>query len=124
MKSLERNKIDIWYALYDAKIPILDENGNFVGEYASGYHNPVKIKCRVSPNKGNSSEEAFGIMTDYDRTIITTEKLPLTETSICWVGVVPVINEDGSTNTPNNYKVAKPAEDINVNQYAIKKVVS
>jgi len=122
MRSLERNKITLYYALYSNKIPVLDEYGQDTGECTSGYLNPVKTRQRVSPNKGEANTEAFGIMTDYDRVIITTDKLPLTEQSIVWIETVPTIKEDGSTDTPHDYKVVKPGEDINVGQYAIKRV--
>lgn len=124
MRSLERNKINLWYALYSDKIPVVDEYGNEVGQYTNGYLNPVKTRQRVSPNKGNSTEEAFGIMADYDRVIVTTDNLPLTEASILWINVVPEIDEDGSTTTPHDFKVVKVAPDINVRQYAIKRVVN
>jgi hypothetical protein len=122
MRSLERNKRDIWYRLFSDKIPVKDEYGNETGTYDTGYLNPVKVKIRVSPNKGTSIEVTFGIMTDYDRVLIGTEKLILTETSVCYIDVVPVLKEDGSTDTPHDYKVIKMAEDINVCQYAIKKI--
>jgi hypothetical protein len=112
----------IYYAMYSDKIPVLDDYGNETGTYTSGYGNPVKVKIRVSPNKGEANSEAFGIATDYDRVLIGTEKLPLTETSVCYIDVVPEINADGSTNTAHDYKVVKVAEDINVMQYAIKKI--
>lgn len=122
MRSLERNKKTIYYALYDDKIPIKDEYGNDTGQTRPGYHNPVKVRVRVSPNKGSANEEAFGITTEYDRVIISTKKLPLTETSVLWVDTMPEIKEDGSTDTPYDFKVVKVAPDINVHQYAIKKV--
>ena len=123
MRSLERNKKTLYYALYDEEIPVTDEYGNDTGQTAPGYHNPVKIRARVTPNKGKADEEAFGITTDYDRVIIPTKELPITETSIAWVDTLPVIKEDGSTDTPHDFKVVKIAPDINVHQYAIKKIV-
>ena len=124
MRSLERNKIPFYYALYDAKIPVLDDLGNDTGQTTTGYGNPVKTHQRVSPNKGEANTEAFGLTADYDRVIITTDTLPLEETSVLWIEVVPVIKEDGSTDTPHDFKVVKPAPDLNVKQYAIKKVVN
>ncbi len=123
MRSLERNKKTLYYALYDEEMPVTDEYGNDTGQTALGYHSPVKIRARITPNKGNSSEEAFGITTDYDRVIISTKELPLAETSIAWVDTLPIIKEDGSTDTPHDFKVVKIAPDINVHQYAIKKLV-
>lgn len=124
MRSLERNKQVVWYALYSGMAPVLDEWGNDTGQVAPSYSNPVKFKARVSPNKGSSSEEAFGIMTDYDRAIVTTDNLPITETSILWIGIMPIIETDGSTLTAHDYKVVKVAPDLNVKQYAVKKVVT
>lgn len=123
MRGLARNKITLYYALYDDAIPILDENGNDTGQTRAGYLNPVKIRARVTPNKGKADEEAFGITTDYDRVIITTKRLPILENSVAWVDTLPAIKEDGSTDTPHDFKVVKIAPDINVFQYAIKKVI-
>ena len=124
MRSMERNKIELWYSLYSNKAPILNELGQETGEYTSGYLNPVKTKARVSPNRGESQVEAFGIMIDYDRTIVTTDNLPLDEKSIVWIETTPELEEDGSTATPYDYDVKKVAKDLNVNQFAIKKRVS
>jgi hypothetical protein len=124
MRSLERNKITFWYALYSDKIPVLDEYGNDTGQITTGYQNPVKTRQRVSPNKGEANTEAFGIATAYDRVITTTDKLPLIETSILYIDVVPTLESDGSTKTAADYKVVKVAKDINVCSYAIQKITS
>lgn len=124
MRSLERNKINLYYALYKNMEPVLDEQGNDTGQTAPTYYNPVKIRARVSPNKGEANTEAFGLTADYDRVIVTTDTLPLTETSVLWIDTMPVLNEDGSTATPHDYKVTKVAPDLNVKQYAIKRVTN
>jgi hypothetical protein len=124
MRSLKRNKITFWYALFSDKIPVKDEWGNETGQFTNGYLNPVKTRQRVSPNKGEANAEAFGLTADYDRVIITTDTLPFDEMTVLWINTVPVLNEDGSTNTPHDFKVVKVAPDLNVKQYAIKKVVN
>ena len=125
MRSLERNKVPIYYALYGVKIPQLDAYGNDTGEFTIGYTNPLKFKIRVSANKGEASTNAFGLSIDYDRVMNTTDKnFPITETSVLWIGVVPVLKEDGSTDTKHDYIVKKCAPDINEFSFAIKKVTS
>jgi hypothetical protein len=120
---MERNKVTIYYALYQNKVPILDEDGNETGEYETGYSNPVKFRIRVSPNKGDSSEQVFGKSLDYDRVMNTTEKrFQVDEYSILWVDKVPEIKEDGSTDTPHDFTVVRVAKDINEWLFAIKKV--
>lgn len=122
MRSLERNKITIFYALYSSKIPVLDEFGNETGNYTSGFGNPVKLKINVAPNQGESSSNPFGTFSDYDRVLSTTDRLPIDEMSIVWTDVVPVLELDGSTLTPHDFKVTKVAPYINQHRYAIKKL--
>jgi len=131
MRSLEINKQTIWYALYIGKVPVLDDKGYETGEYKIQYSNPVSVRIRVSPNNGESNFQPFGTLTDYDRTMVTTDKLPIDENSILWLDSTPELEADGSLKlkpdgtpvTPHEYVVTKVAPDINVTQYAIKKVV-
>lgn len=131
MRSLEINKQTIWYALYLGKVAVKDEDGYDTGEVKIGYANPVKARLRVSPNKGESSVQQFGLSLDYDRTMVTTDKLPIDEHSILWVDSTPELETDGTLKlkpdgtpvTPHEYVVKKVAPDINVTQYAIMKVV-
>ena len=130
MRSLEINKQTIWYALYMGKEAVKDEEGNDTGEVKVQYSNPVSVRIRVSPNQGESYAHPFGTLTDYDRTMVTTDKLPIDENSILWVDSIPELEADGSLKlnengmpiTPHDYIVKKVAPDINVTQYAIKKV--
>ncbi len=123
MRSMERNKQNIFYALYHDKTPILDEDGNETGDYETGYSNPIPFKIRVSPNKGESSEQAFGKSLDYDRVISTCNHgFPINEFSILWIDTMPEIKEDGTTDTPHDYTVTRPAKDLNEWMFAIKKI--
>jgi hypothetical protein len=123
MRSMERNKQTIHYSLYQDKIPILDDEGNESGEYKTAYSNPVEFRIRVSPNKGDSSEEVFGKSLDYDRVMNTADKrFSIDEFSILWIDTVPEIKEDGSTDTQHDFTVVRVAKDLNEWLFAIKKV--
>ena len=129
MRSLERNKVPVWYALYTGKEEILDEEGNKTGEYRNSYAPPIQIRIRVSPNKGEAQSEAFGMSLDYDCTMITTDALPIDEFSILWIGKEPILengayplDSNGNQITGHTHVVVRVAKDINVTQYAIKKV--
>ena len=129
MRSLEINKMTVWYALYSGKVPVLDSEGNETGEYTSGYGLPVKTKIRVSPNKGETNSQFFGASLDYDSTMITNDVLPIDEFSILWVGKNPKLTDgtyplgtNGNQITGHTHTVVRVAKDINVAQYAIKKV--
>jgi hypothetical protein len=121
---MERNKQGIYYALFSDKTPILDFDGFETGDYESGYSNPVPFRIRVSPNKGENSEQAFGKLLDYDRVLSTSDHdFQIDEFSILWIGRVPEIKEDGSTDTPHDYTVARVSKDLNEWLFAIKRVV-
>ncbi len=122
MRSMERNKQNIYYALYQDQVPILDEDGNETGDYKTGYSNPLPFRIRVSPNKGESENNAFGKSLDYDRVMYTSDhSFPIDEFSILWVDTMPEIKEDGSTDTPHDYTVKRQAKDLNEWLFAIKK---
>jgi hypothetical protein len=129
MRSCERNKVSIWYALFQGKQPILDGSGNETGEYRNGYALPIQIRIRVSPNKGETTAQFFGSLLDYDSTMITTDALPVDEFSIIWIGKSPELSNgaypldsEGNQITGHTHSVVRVAKDINVTQYAIKKV--
>lgn len=124
MRSMSRNKKLIYYALYQDKVPVLDNEGFETGEYETEYSNPIPFRIRVSPNKGESNEQAFGKSLDYDRVMSTSNRTSqIDEYSILWVDKMPEIKEDGSTDTPHNYTVVRVAKDLNEWLFAIKKVV-
>ncbi len=129
MRDLEINKVQIFYALYQGKVPVVDSEGNETGEYTSGYTSPMPTRLRVSPNKGSVDSNTFGLTLDYDSTMVTTGELPIDEFSILWIGAVPEtvsgtypIGDDGNQITGHTHTVVRVAKDIGVVQYAIKKV--
>lgn len=122
MKAMERNKKKFWYALYERSEPILDEDGNEVGEQ-SVYGNPVKEKGNISAARGSTENDLFGVNAVYTKTINPMpNNCPIDESSILWIEVEPVIEEDGRTVTAHDYVVSQVAESLNHKAYAISRV--
>lgn len=122
MKAMERNKQKFWYALYERSDPILDEDGNEVGEQ-SIYGNPVKEKGNISAARGSTENDLFGVNAVYTKTINPMpNNCPIDESSILWIEVEPVIEEDGRTVTAHDYVVSQVAESLNHKAYAISRV--
>lgn len=122
MKAMERNKKKFWYALYERSEPILDEDGNEVGEQ-SVYGNPVREKGNISAARGSTENDLFGVNAVYTKTINPMpNNCPIDESSILWIEVEPVIEEDGRTVTAHDYVVSQVAESINHKAYAISRV--
>ena len=123
MRTLTRNKICIYYANYQDKIPVKDEYGNLTGEYYLSYDNPVVIKANVSAARGESTTRQFGDDVSYDRIIVLDDPaFPIAETSILWIDTLPEIAEDGSTTTPHDYIVKQVAPSLNSVSIAVSKV--
>lgn len=122
MKAMERNKKKFWYALYERSDPILDEDGNEVGEQ-SVYGNPVREKGNISAARGSTENDLFGVNAVYTKTINPMpNNCPIDESSILWIEVEPVIEEDGRTVTAHDYVVSQVAESLNHKAYAISRV--
>ena len=122
MRGMSRNKQTFWYALYERSEPILDADGNEVGEQ-SIYGNPVKEKGNISAARGSTENDLFGVNAVYTKTINPMPiNCPIDESSILWVGVKPLIKDDGSTMTAHNYVVSQVAQSLNHKAYAISRV--
>ena len=123
MKTLTRNKVRIFYANDQDKIPLRDEYGNLTGEYRISYDTPTEIRANVSAARGEAITRQFGDDESYDRVIVLDDpRLPITSTSIFWIDTPPEIAEDGSTNTPHDYIVKQVAVSLNSVSIAVSKV--
>ena len=115
MFTLDRNKQSVWYSLYKGMTDVLDSNGYKTGEKTKTYYAPVEIKVNVSASRGSSITEGFGVLEDYDRTIVTHDmSCPIDETTRLWVDV--------PTTSPYDYKVVRVAKSLNSITIAISKV--
>lgn len=118
MRTLQRNKRDVWYALYQGVTELTDSDGNYTGEEDITYSAPVKIRANVSPATGQSNEEMFGNLADYDKVIVTDEvDIPVDENSILWIDAVPTTGIVGY-----NYIVRRVARSFNYVAIAVRKV--
>lgn len=124
MRLLKRNRQNIYYATYNNKIPITDENGDFTGDTDTGYSAPVSFYANISPAKGSSQEEVFGKNLDYSRTIVTCDMtLPIDEFSRIWIETKPVLKPDGTADGDSaDYSVVQVARGLNSVAYALKKM--
>ena len=115
MRSLNRNKRPIYYALHEKDEPILDEYGNETGESEPIYGVVKELHCNISAATGEDSVEAFGSFTNYTRVIcVADNNCPLTEESIVWFGI--------GFEKPYNYIVTRKADSKNGILYALKEV--
>ena len=116
MKTVFRNRKKFYYALYQDKVEIVDEDGYKTGEWGTGYSEPIMAKGNISPATGNSNTEQFGNLENYDKVIVTHDmNIPIDENSILWVDQL-------DTEEEHDYIVKRVAKSLNVVSIAIAKV--
>ena len=118
-----RNNRTFYYAKYDGKNEIIDDYGNVTGQFELVYSMPIKTNGNISASKGEMQNQQFGDSENYDKVIVLDNKdIPINEYSILWVDTLPVLNDDGSTETPHDYIVRQVARSLNSVSIAISKV--
>lgn len=123
MRCLDRNKRTFYYATYSGKSEMIDEYGNKTGEYEITYSNPTKYRGNISSAQGEIESRQFGDSESYDKVIaLGKTDIPIDEYSILWVDTLPVISDNGTTETPHDYIVKKVARSLNSVSIAIRKV--
>lgn len=114
---------EFWYALYERDEEKKDAAGNYTGLYKPVYTPPRLMSANISAARGTSNEQIFGVDISYDKAIVTSDvDCPISETTILWLDNAPIINSDGSTDTPYDYIVTRVARSINSVSYAAKRV--
>lgn len=122
MRCLLRNKTSFYFSSFKEKTEIQDEYGNATGQYEVSYENPTKAYANISAAVGEAETQQFGEHLVYDKVISIEKGTPIDEYSVLWVDVTPVLEQDGSTQTPYDYVVKKVAESLNGVSIAISKV--
>ena len=123
MRSLLRNNSVFYYAKYDSRTEITDDYGNKTGQYELVYDKPIRVNGNISSAKGEMQSQQFGDSENYDKVIVLDNKdIPIDEYSILWVDNLPILKEDGSTDTPHDYIVRQVARSLNSISIAIGKV--
>lgn len=120
MRSLNRNKETIYYALYSGASEEM-KDGLYTGEIVSTYATPVAIRASVSAARGTADIDIFGVNTSYTKSIIVDDiACPIDEHSRLWVGRAPV--DANNLDVPHNYEVVQVAKSLNHIAYAVKQV--
>lgn len=121
MRTMERNKQDFWYLLYDRKEPVMDEDGNETGEETVVYKSAASFRANVSAATGASQVEQFGSLTGYDKVIVTDDMAcPIDENTVLFLDKEPEYGEDGKP--LYDYMVRRVAKSLNSVSIAVTKV--
>lgn len=148
MRTLQRNKQKMQYALYLAEAPIYnyyeDDEGNKyhleTGEYALAYTTPVEFFANVSMSGSYAEATEYGLSTADYQAVIELDKgaIPIEEGSLIWFKSdveylydgekieVEVNGETVLTKAPKptsaDYKVIKISDSLNYTKAILKAV--
>lgn len=107
MRTVQRNKRPIWYALYNGVTEVVDEDGNYTGEQEVSYGEPIQARMNVSGGRGQAEIELFGVDNPFTRTAVTDDlDTPFNTGTIFW------FNADPETD-PHNYRCTGMSRTIN-----------
>jgi len=107
VRTIQRNKREIWYALYDGIIDLVDSDGNYTGEQGVSYKTPVQTRMNVSGGRGQAEIELFGVDNPFTRTAVTDDlTTEFTTDTVFWFGTDPTQEE-------HNYRCTGVARTIN-----------
>lgn len=137
MRTLKRNKQKMYYSLMgtdEDRVPIFDyyrdDDGNEYkiesGEYIIPYLSPEEFSGNIAMSGGDAEASEFGLNTaDYEAILVVSkDSIPIDEKSVIWFDSEPIYNREGIVNEKSaDYSVVKHIPSLNVDRYALKKVV-
>lgn len=107
MRTLQRNKREISYALYSGVQDVVDSEGNYTGEQEVSYATPVTTRMNVSGGRGRAEIELFGVENPFTHTVVTDDLTTQFDTDTVWW-----FEADPETE-PYNYRCTGVARTIN-----------
>ena len=95
MRTLQRNRQKIWYALYQSIGDAVDDDGYATGEPDVSYSEPVETEMNVSGGRGTAQAQFFGMDNPFTHTAVTQDlTTPFDTTTVFWFGKTPGKNAD------------------------------
>lgn len=116
MRTLKRNKVKLYYSLFDGKEEIKDANDNYIGEKPV-YQEPLEMMCNISPAKGEMATRLFGESLLYDKVLVfqKANSPAIDEFTIFWI-------DNLDTEKPHDYIAKAVGRSLNSVAVAVKKV--
>ena len=111
MRTTQRDKRTIWYALYEGVTEVVDDDGNYTGEQTVSYGTPTKSRMNVSGGRGQAEIEMFGVDNPFTHTAVTDDlTTEFTTDTVWWFGVEPGNTADA---VPHNFRCTGISRTIN-----------
>ena len=107
MRVSQRDKRDVAYAFYEGITELVNDDGEYTGEYEVSYSTPVKTRMNVSGGRGAADVAMFGLNATYSRSIVTDDlTTPFSVETVFWIDADP-------DTEPHDYRVVGVSRTIN-----------
>ena len=107
MRTVHRNKRPVAYAFFDGVTELVDDYGNYTGEYEVKYTEPTQAYMNVSGGRGQADIALFGLTQTFARTVTTQDlDTPFNTEMVFWI-------ERDPDSEPFDYRVAAVSRTIN-----------
>jgi len=107
LRTVQRNKRTIYYALYEGVAEVVDSDGNYTGEQEVKYGEIQTARMNVSGGRGQAEIELFGVDNPFTRTAVTDDlETPFNTDTIFWFDADPLVD-------PHNYRCTGISRTIN-----------
>ena len=112
MRTIIRIRQEFYYSSLTNSGMGYDTDGNYT-EVEYTYANPVKKSGVITVANGEAETQVYGANEKYDKVITLNSGEDYLEVgSVLWVDTLPIIKEDGSTDTPFDYTVRKVGKSL------------
>ena len=116
MRTTQRDRRTIYYALYQGVIEAVDADGNYTGEQEISYATPVEAHMNVSGGRGASAVEEFGTDNPFTHTAVTEDLTTAFDTNtVFWFKKTP---SEGAY----NFRCTGVADTVNGRTIALQEV--
>ena len=113
MRTLEKNKVDVWYSNPSSITDEVDSDGNYTGEKIKVYSTYTKTRLMLYPFGGTVLEQIFGKDASLDMVALS-NTLSFTKDTLLFLSQ-PVSNYDVSY----DYRVNNIMHSLNTYQYGL-----
>ena len=122
MRTVQRNKRTIYYALYEGVQEVVDSDGNYTGEQEVSYGEVQTARMNVSGGRGQAEIELFGVDNPFTRTAVTDDlETPFNTDTIFWFDADPLVDQHnyrctGVSRTVNQVVIALAELDVQMEE--------
>lgn len=114
MRTLERNKLKLWYVEPIENVEVVDSDGYYTGETKSSFGTPKVIYLNIYPYNGDINSDIFGKNKSFDMIGIS-NNLDLKENGLLFLSE-PIVNKY----LDYDYTVSAIKKSLNTTQYGLR----